>query len=625
MPDIRIVAPAPSQAPPNFFDQFEGAPVVDRIVGAESGGDNNAKNPNSSATGAGQFLDSTWLDMITKHRPEFAHLPKDQLLALRSNEALSKDMVGKYADENSKLLEQAGFAPTPGNIYLAHFAGPQGAIKILQADPNLPIGAVLGEKVIAANPFLKDMTAGDTAAWASKKMGATGNFFDQFDAPKSSASTAPRTEPGMVTDEQVAQNLLNQQNDPNRIVDRGSILPIGRNAAGDVVPALPGMIEGPRQTTADIMAGKPASQVTGKEALDLGALLAGGSAASGLGKGIARAGAVKQTEKTATEAFGPVATPPMPPVPAPVPVKTAEGLKAASQGFYKQAEDAGVVFKPAATQQFVRNTIAAVRDAGFDKDLHGRAGRAIQRLFDASGSPLSFNELEILRRVTNAAGKTTDRDEGRIVGIIKDKFDDFIAGLTPKDVMKGDPRVISEVMPKARELWSRAARLDKIGVMVDRATTTAPKLTQSGIENALRQEFRALARNPRELRAFSAEEQAAIKKVARGTTGGNVARGVGGLAPNTPFASTISGTIGASIGGLIGGPVGAAVGVGTVFAAGAVAKNLARRMTEKNIKALETLIASGGSSQMAKEAIAKGNSVLKELGGRAAQAGTAQQ
>jgi hypothetical protein len=41
--------------------------VVERIIGVESGGDPNAKNKRSSATGLGQFLDETWLDMIRAH------------------------------------------------------------------------------------------------------------------------------------------------------------------------------------------------------------------------------------------------------------------------------------------------------------------------------------------------------------------------------------------------------------------------------------------------------------------------------------------------------------------------------------------------------------------------------
>src|SRR5689334_21946280 len=40
------------------------ASVVERIVQVESGGDPNAKNPRSTATGAAQFIDATWLELI---------------------------------------------------------------------------------------------------------------------------------------------------------------------------------------------------------------------------------------------------------------------------------------------------------------------------------------------------------------------------------------------------------------------------------------------------------------------------------------------------------------------------------------------------------------------------------
>jgi hypothetical protein len=46
--------------------------VVEQIIRVESGGDPNAKNKRSSATGLGQFLDETWLDMIRTHRPNLA-------------------------------------------------------------------------------------------------------------------------------------------------------------------------------------------------------------------------------------------------------------------------------------------------------------------------------------------------------------------------------------------------------------------------------------------------------------------------------------------------------------------------------------------------------------------------
>lgn len=160
--------------------------LADSIIGVESGGDPNAQNPNSSAGGLGQFIDSTWLAMLAKHRPDIQGTP-DQLLALKNDPNLSRQMTAAYSDDNGKLLQNAGFEASPGNSYLAHFAGPQGAIKVLGADPAAPVSSILGDAAVKANPFLRGMTAADLQAWAARKMGGAAN------APASSqaASSAP--------------------------------------------------------------------------------------------------------------------------------------------------------------------------------------------------------------------------------------------------------------------------------------------------------------------------------------------------------------------------------------------------------------------------------------------------
>ena len=146
------------------------AGLVDRIVSAESGGNATARNPNSSAAGAGQFIDATWLDMLAKHRPDLTGSRGD-LLALKMDPNLSRDMTAAYAAENGGILSKSGLPVTPGTQYLAHFAGPQGAVGLLNADPAAPAGSILGAGVVKANPFLANMTAGDVAAWADRKMG----------------------------------------------------------------------------------------------------------------------------------------------------------------------------------------------------------------------------------------------------------------------------------------------------------------------------------------------------------------------------------------------------------------------------------------------------------------------
>lgn len=163
--------------------------LVDSIIGAESGGDPNAVNPRSSATGAGQFINSTWLDTIKAARPDLAEGKTDQeLLALRSDPQLSREMTEAYAAQNGAILSKAGHPVTPGTAYLAHFAGPQGAVSVLSADPATPIDRVLTPAAINANPFLRGMTAGDLRAWADRKMG--GSAPPQQPAPASPAAPA---------------------------------------------------------------------------------------------------------------------------------------------------------------------------------------------------------------------------------------------------------------------------------------------------------------------------------------------------------------------------------------------------------------------------------------------------
>lgn len=144
--------------------------LIDQIISVESGGKSNATNPNSSASGAGQFLDGTWLDMLAKHRPDITG-SREELLALKNDPALSREMTAAYAGDNAGILSKAGLPVTAGTQYLAHFAGPQGAVGILNANPATPAGAILGDRVVKANPFLAGMSAGDLAAWADRKMG----------------------------------------------------------------------------------------------------------------------------------------------------------------------------------------------------------------------------------------------------------------------------------------------------------------------------------------------------------------------------------------------------------------------------------------------------------------------
>ncbi|MER8473291.1 M23 family metallopeptidase [Mesorhizobium sp. M1328] len=146
--------------------------LTDRIVHVESGGSARAKNPNSSATGAGQFITKTWIRMMNTYRPELARtLSTADLLALRYDATISREMVRNLAREGEAYLRARGHQITAGRLYLCHFLGMEGAHQVLSASGSAQLSAVLGSPVIQANPFLTGKTASYVVDWAERKMG----------------------------------------------------------------------------------------------------------------------------------------------------------------------------------------------------------------------------------------------------------------------------------------------------------------------------------------------------------------------------------------------------------------------------------------------------------------------
>lgn len=158
--------------------------VVERIVAVESSGDANAKNPRSTATGAAQFIEATWLELIRKHRSDLRDRPEAEILDLRRDPKLSRELTARFIERNARVLRRYGHAVTPGNLYLSHFAGGAGAVAILSAqehaDAALTLanadstGKISREKLVKANPFLEGITAGGLRRWADRKMNKVG-------------------------------------------------------------------------------------------------------------------------------------------------------------------------------------------------------------------------------------------------------------------------------------------------------------------------------------------------------------------------------------------------------------------------------------------------------------------
>jgi len=160
--------------------------VVDLIIVAESNGNQNAKNKRSSATGLGQFLDQTWLELIRAHRSDLARgRSPDAILQLRKDQKIAREVTSIFTEQNAAMLKKRGLPVTPGTLYLAHFAGPAGAAAILTAADTADAASIMAgadasgrakrETIVKANPFLQNFTIADLRSWADRKMRIPGS------------------------------------------------------------------------------------------------------------------------------------------------------------------------------------------------------------------------------------------------------------------------------------------------------------------------------------------------------------------------------------------------------------------------------------------------------------------
>lgn len=132
-----------------------------------AGPEGTGKNPRSSATGVGQFTDSTWLSTMRKHAPELIEGKSNaDILSMRNNKELGRKAIGWYRGDNAQYLASRGLPSGRTATALAHFAGPAGAEKLLTADPSAPVESVLGQAAVSANPHLRGKTASQTIEWA---------------------------------------------------------------------------------------------------------------------------------------------------------------------------------------------------------------------------------------------------------------------------------------------------------------------------------------------------------------------------------------------------------------------------------------------------------------------------
>jgi hypothetical protein len=150
----------------------------------ESNFDPNAKSPNSSATGLFQFLDQTWLATLKQSGPSLGYgryadaitqsasgsyavsdpAMAREIMELRKDPTASAVMGAAFANENARTLtERLGRKPTDGELYIAHFLGASGAVRLItaaQTQPNTSAASLFPKAAAANAPIFYDRRTG---------------------------------------------------------------------------------------------------------------------------------------------------------------------------------------------------------------------------------------------------------------------------------------------------------------------------------------------------------------------------------------------------------------------------------------------------------------------------------
>jgi Transglycosylase SLT domain len=178
----------------------------------ESGFNPQAKAPTSSATGMFQFLEQTWLGMVKQEGGKLGlgqeaeaisssngrltvndTAMRQKILGLRQDPGVSAMMAGAFAAKNGQSLQESlGRKPSEGELYLAHFLGPNGArdlITLAEKTPDAKAATSFREAAAANRPIFFDRT-GRAKSAAEVYSAITGSFGQKAVVQPQSAENA---------------------------------------------------------------------------------------------------------------------------------------------------------------------------------------------------------------------------------------------------------------------------------------------------------------------------------------------------------------------------------------------------------------------------------------------------
>jgi len=270
-------------------------------------------------------------------------------------------------------------------------------------------------------------------------------------------------------------------------------------------------------------------------------------------------------------------------------VPTTQELADQAAALYQAARASGVTASPQMTNG-IANTIEGIARAENVVLPSGKVNPTYPKLtgilnvFDEyKGRPLDVGQMQAIRRNLQDAAKSLDPGERRVATMMLGEFDDFAHGVAPE-------------LAEASNLYWKSKMGELIEETVDLAENRSSQYSQSGMDNALRTQFRQLNAQiiKGRVRGVTPDLAAQVKKVAEGGPIENFARAAGKFSVRGPVSaipSILAGTAGAGVGG----PVGAALAAGAVALPGEIGRRVAERGTVRNAQVAAALARAGGA------------------------------
>ncbi len=184
----------------------------------------DARSGTSSAAGLFQFVDQTWMGLIKDHGAQYglsgladaiakgsdgryraAPAERQTILSLRSNPQLSALMAGEYAKTTQSQLKAAlGREVCGGELYAAHFLGPESACRLIRLADQAPGASAAAQFPQAAganrsvfyHPDGQAKTVREVYDWALRQPGEEGTSrLPPAAAPAVTVNVLPAAQP----------------------------------------------------------------------------------------------------------------------------------------------------------------------------------------------------------------------------------------------------------------------------------------------------------------------------------------------------------------------------------------------------------------------------------------------